>query len=91
MRTLVVHARPSLQRPDGTIRAFGTAELHRVCRSIGIDKPADVESSTVGGLLSETLGHIPKPGDALDWQGHRLTVLAATRRGVNLVTIAKID
>ena len=79
------------QRPDGTIRAFGTAELHRVCRSIGIDKPADVESSTVGGLLSETLGHIPKPGDSLDWQGHRLTVLAATRRGVNLVTIAKID
>jgi CBS domain containing-hemolysin-like protein len=79
------------QRPDGSVRAFGTAELHRVCRMLGIDKPADVESSTIGGLLSESLGHIPKPGDAIEWQGHRLTVMAATRRGVDLVTIAAID
>ena len=79
------------QRPDGSVRAFGTAELHRVCRMLGIDKPADVEISTVGGLLSEALGRIPHPGDTLDWQGHRLTVMAASRRGVDLVTIVKID
>ncbi|MDX1698788.1 MAG: CBS domain-containing protein, partial [Thiohalobacterales bacterium] len=51
------------QRPDGSVRAFGTAELHRVCRMLGIDKPADMEISTVGGLLSEALGRIPHPGD----------------------------
>lgn len=79
------------QRPDGSVRAFGTAELHRACRMLGVDKPADVEVSTVGGLLSEALGRIPKPGDTLDWQGLRLTVTAATRRGVDLVTITKID
>ena len=79
------------QRPDGSVRAFGTAELHRVCRMLGIDKPADVEVSTVGGLISEALRRIPKPGDKLDWQGYRLTVMAATRRGVDLVTITKID
>ena len=79
------------QRPDGSVRAFGTAELHRVCRALGIDKPADVEVSTVGGLLSEALGRIPKPGDTLDWQGHRLTVMAATRRGVDLVRITRIN
>ena len=79
------------QRPDGSVRAFGTAELHRVCRMLGIDKPADVESSTIGGLLSESLGHIPKPGDAIEWQGHRLMVMAASSRGVDLVTITKID
>ncbi len=79
------------QRPDGTVRAFGTAELHRVCRMLGFDKPADVEVSTVGGLLSESLGRIPRPGDTLDWKGHRITVMAASRRGVDLVTIAKND
>ena len=79
------------QRPDGSIRAFGTAELHRVCRMLGVDKPADMDISTVGGLLSEALGRIPKPGDTLDWQGHRLTVMAASSRGVDLVTITKID
>ena len=79
------------QRPDGSVRAFGTAELHRVCRMLGIDKPADVASSTIGGLMSEALGHIPKPGDAVDWRGHRLTVLSAGDRGVDLVTIRKLD
>ena len=79
------------QRPDGSVRAFGTAELHRVCRSLGVEKPADIESSTVGGLLSEVLGRIPKRGDTLDWHGLRVKVLAATRRGVDLVTVEKID
>ena len=79
------------QRPDGTIRAFGTAELHRVCRMLDIHLPTDVESATIGGLMSERLGRIPAAGDTLDWQGHRLTVLAATRRGVDLVTIRKVD
>ena len=79
------------QRPDGSVRAFGTAELHRVCRMLGIDKPADMDISTVGGLLSEALGRIPNPGDTLDWQGHRLKVMAASRRGVDLVTLTKID
>ena len=79
------------QRPDGSIRAFGTAELHRVCRLLEIDLPADVESATIGGLMSERLGRIPEAGDSLEWQGHRLTVLAATRRGVDLVTLRKLD
>lgn len=79
------------QRPDGTLRAFGTAELHRVCRLLDINLPPDVESATIGGLMSERLGRIPEPGDSLEWQGHRLTVLAATRRGVDLVTVSKSD
>ena len=79
------------QRPDGTIRAFGTAELHRVCRLLGIDMPEGAEIATVGGLLSEKLGRIPATGDTLDWRGHRLTVQSAGSRGAELVTIVAID
>ncbi len=79
------------QRPDGTIRAFGTAELHRVCRLLGIDMPEDAEIATIGGLLSESLGRIPVQGDTLEWNGYRLTVHAAGRRGADLVSITKID
>jgi CBS domain containing-hemolysin-like protein len=75
------------QRPDGTVRAFGTAELHRVCRMLSIELPEDVEVATVGGLFSEMLGRMPVDGDTLDWQGHRLTVLTAGRRGAELVAI----
>ena len=79
------------QHPTGTIRAFGTAELHRVCRMLKIDMPDDVEVATVGGLLSESLGRIPGPGDSLDWLGCRLTVLSASERGAELVSIATLE
>jgi len=79
------------QRPDGTVKAFGTAELHRVCRMLNVEMPDDIEIATLGGLLSESLGRIPKSGDTLDWQRLRLTVLSAGRRGADLVSIQKID
>ena len=77
------------QGPDGAIRAFGTAELHRVCRALGIEMPPGTEVATIGGLLSESLGRIPAVGDTLDWHGHRVKVLAASSRGVDLVSIIK--
>jgi len=77
------------QRQDGVLRAFGTAELHRVCRMLDVEMPDDAEIATVGGLLSESLGRIPVMGDSLDWRGHRLTVLSASRRGAELVSIEK--
>ena len=79
------------QRPDGMLRAFGTAELHRICRMLSIELPDDVEVATVGGLFSEMLGRIPVHGDMIEWQGYRLTVLSAGRRGAELVTIDRLN
>ena len=79
------------QRPDGMLRAFGTAELHRICRMLSIELPDDVEVATVGGLFSEVLGRIPVHGDMIEWQGYRLTVLSAGRRGAELVTIDRLN
>jgi CBS domain containing-hemolysin-like protein len=79
------------QRPDGSVRAFGSAELHRLCRMLRIEMPANADVTTVGGLLSELLGRIPEPGDTVDWRGHRLTVLSAGDRGVDLLTVRKLD
>lgn len=77
------------QRPDGTVRAFGTAELHRVCRMLNVDMPEDTEVATVGGLLSEQLGRLPEQSDTLEWQGYRFEVLSAGDRGADLVSISK--
>ena len=79
------------QRPDGTVRAFGSAELHRLCRLLDVKLPDNVEVSTLSGLLSEYLGRIPAQGDELDWQGHRLTVLSASKRGAELVSIVALN
>ena len=77
------------QRPDGSVRAFGAAELHRLCRILGIEMPATADVATVGGLLSELLGRIPEAGDSVEWRGHRLTVLSAGHRGADLVEVKK--
>ena len=75
------------QHPNGTIRAFGSAELHRICRMLNVEMPGDIEIATLGGLLSESLGRIPTQGDTLDWHGYRLTVMSASKRGAELISI----
>mgnify|MGYP001812322177 CR=1 FL=1 len=78
------------QRPDGSVKAFGTAELHRVCRMLDVEMPEDIDAATLGGLLSESLGRLPKTGDKLEWQGLEVTVLSAGRRGAELVSVAPL-
>jgi CBS domain containing-hemolysin-like protein len=75
----------------GDFQGIGTAELHRVCQKLGEEMPEDFRVATVGGLLSESLGRIPTEGDTFEWRGYRLTVLSAGNRGVDQVTIVKID
>lgn len=77
------------QRPDGSLRAFGTAELHRVCRMLNIEMPSDVEIATIGGLLSELLGRIPGQGDTVEWRGYRFMVMSAGGRGAELVSVVR--
>ncbi|MCO4811398.1 MAG: HlyC/CorC family transporter [Gammaproteobacteria bacterium] len=76
------------QHPNGTVRAFGSAELHRVCRLLGIEMPDDIEVATLSGLLSELLGRIPRQGDTVEWRGYCLTVLSASERGAEFVSIS---
>ena len=49
----------------------------------------DVESTTVGGLVSEWLGHVPKPGEAADRHGVRIEVLASDEFRVERVRLRK--
>jgi putative hemolysin len=49
----------------------------------------DIESTTVGGLVSEWLGRVPKPGESVDRDGIRIEVLASDELRVEQVRIAK--
>ncbi len=50
--------------------------------------PSDIESTTVGGLVSELAGHIPLPGEVVEQDGLRLEVLTSTARLVTRVRVA---
>jgi CBS domain containing-hemolysin-like protein len=49
----------------------------------------DIESTTVGGLVTEWLGHVPKPGETVDRDGIRIDVLASDDLRVEKVRISK--
>lgn len=49
----------------------------------------DLESTTVGGLLSEWLGRVPKPGEVVERDGVRIEVLASDDLRVEQVRISK--
>ena len=49
--------------------------------------PNDLESTTVGGLVSELAGHIPLPGEVVESDGLRMEVLGSTARLVTRVRV----
>ncbi len=49
------------------------------------------EAETVAGLLLEELQHIPARGESLEYQGLRLSVVAADKRRIKLVAIEALE
>ena len=82
--------RQLLRRPDGSLHIRASTDLRRVCSVLGLEWQPESEVTTLGGLITERLGHIPRPGEALEWQGYRLEVLAADERRVELVRIVAV-
>ena len=56
---------------------------------LGISLPEDRDFDTIGGLVFSQLGHIPTPGEQIQCDGVRITVLEATSRRVERVRIEK--
>jgi putative hemolysin len=51
----------------------------------------DTESSTVGGLVTEWLGHVPKAGEAAERDGVRIEVLAGNELRVEQVRVSRVE
>lgn len=75
---------------DGTLVLRGSVDLRRVSRHLGLHWDAGSEATTIGGLIVETLKHIPKIGEYIDWQGYRLEVTNADERRVKTVRVSLV-
>jgi len=68
----------------------GSFELDRVGSLFdSFRREDDIESTTVGGLVSEWLGRVAKPGEFVDRGGIRIEVLASDELRVGQVRITK--
>jgi CBS domain containing-hemolysin-like protein len=68
----------------------GNFDLARVPGLLaGFHIEEDIESTTVGGLVSEWLGRVPKPREFVERDGARIEVLASDELRVEQVRISK--
>jgi CBS domain containing-hemolysin-like protein len=68
----------------------GSFELNRIADLFQtFHREEDIESTTVGGLVSEWLGHVPKAGESADRDGVRIEVLASDEFRVEKVRLSK--
>ena len=77
-------------QPDGSLYARATIDLRKVCSRLSLHWSPEEEIVTLGGLVTEKLGRLPQPGDAIEWRGHRLEVVSAGKRRAERIKITPL-
>ncbi|MBV2162800.1 MAG: CBS domain-containing protein [Comamonas sp.] len=62
---------------DGSYRVAGDLDLARAVQAFDLQLPPQAveDFDTLGGYLAHTLGHVPRRGEVLQWEGLELRVL----------------
>jgi putative hemolysin len=74
---------------NGAFVVAGNFDLDNLKQLLDFTPDAQSDATTVGGLMSEWLGHVPKPGEAAERFGIRMVALASDDRRVEKVRILK--
>ncbi len=77
------------QDPDGSYVVSGSFDIGRLEDLLDFHPQHDPESTTVGGLITEWLGHVPEAGEEAERDGIAIKVLAANHLRVDQVRVAK--
>jgi putative hemolysin len=75
---------------NGGYIVSGNFDLVRVVDMLEFHPSDAVESTTIGGLLLEWLGRVPKPGESIERDGIRVEVLASDDLRVEQVRISPV-
>ncbi len=77
------------KEPDGSYVVSGSFDLGRLEDLLDFHPQQNTESTTVGGLVTEWLGHVPAAGERTSRDGISIQVLAANHLRVDQVRVAK--
>ena len=78
------------QHDDGTITLPGVFPVRDANRDLDWNLPEDEDAVTVGGLMMDTLGHIPAVGESVDIAGLTLKVKTKKRQAITSVLVTPI-
>lgn len=76
---------------DGALEAHARTHIDRLNELRALDLPEDEEFDTIGGLVVSLMGRIPKPGDKIQYENVRVTVLSANQRNVEWVRLEIVE
>jgi|KBSMisStaDraftv2_1062788.scaffolds.fasta_scaffold33641_4 CBS domain containing-hemolysin-like protein len=75
--------------PDGSYVVSGSFDVGRLADLMEFRPKEPTESTTIGGLITEWLGHVPAVGECAERDGIEISVLAANNLRVEQVRVAK--
>ncbi len=80
-----------VREADGSWNVPGTLEVDRLESLLGDtwEPPEEFEATTVAGLVSETAGRIPSPGEVIEGDHLRFEILASTDRRIDRLRVSK--
>jgi len=79
------------QEAENVFIAPGSLDLDRLKDLFNYRPNGDTESTTIGGLVAEWLGHVPQVGETAEKGGLRIEVLAGNERRVEEVRISRVE
>ncbi len=77
------------KRSDGSLVCRGWAEARAVLGGFGVDDE-ELQAVTVGGLVAEIVGRVPRVGDRAEWKGLEFVVTQASPRRAERVEIRRL-
>ena len=84
-------SRDVTEEGEGLYIVSGSFDLDRLHDLLSFRPEEETESTTVGGLMTEWLGHVPHVGEAVERDGLRLEALAGNELRVEQVRISKAE
>lgn len=77
-------------RPGGGWHMPGNTKVRDINRALDLTLPEDEDAVTIGGLLIDTLGHLPSVGETVQLDGVVLKVLSIHKQAVTKVEIQQV-
>ncbi|MBM3737588.1 MAG: HlyC/CorC family transporter [Acidobacteria bacterium] len=78
------------EEPGGSYLVSGNLDLDRLDEMLEFRPSEATASTTIGGLVTEWLGHLPTVGETVERDGVRLEVTASSDRRVSQVRVSRL-
>jgi CBS domain containing-hemolysin-like protein len=84
-----IETEPLVRNVEGGLEVDTDLDLRRLAALLNVAWDPDQKAHNVNGLVMERLGRLPRTGDSIEWQGHRIEVVAATELRAEKARIRK--